>query len=242
MISSLVLCELGGRRVNTTSGADSLPGPNGEQERAPRKNLLLAAEIVAGSLKTPVRIRNLSESGALLDGAVFPDVGVALTLRRLELEIGATVVWRTGSRCGVKFEGKASVPDWVAGKRVEHVDRGHQLAVDRIQAAIRSGAPVDASKDPAEVAPAVPPKRLDHRIADEIAYVRRLLGVVGDELTNDPIALQRHAAALQSFDLACQTLDHLAAVMKAEDQKAVVDGIGIEGLRARLQSRPMFRE
>jgi hypothetical protein len=63
-----------------------------------------------------------------------------------------------------------------------------------------------------------------HLIADEIAYDGRLLDLVIDELTNDPIALQRRGTALQSFDLACQTLGHLSAVLKAEDRKAAVDG------------------
>jgi len=47
----------------------------GEQhERLPRKNLLLGATIEAGALSAPVRIRNLSETGALIDGAALPDL------------------------------------------------------------------------------------------------------------------------------------------------------------------------
>ena len=85
--------------------------------RSPRKNLLLSATIEAGHLKAPVRIRNLSETGAMLDGAALPDVGTSFTLRRLEIEIGATVVWASSGRCGVAFDGKVSVEDWVAGVR-----------------------------------------------------------------------------------------------------------------------------
>ena len=79
--------------------------------RAPRKNLLLAATIEAGALKAPVRIRNLSEGGAMLEGAVLPDIGTAFMLRRLDIEIGGTVIWRESGRCGVEFDGPVEVLD-----------------------------------------------------------------------------------------------------------------------------------
>lgn len=192
-------------------------------------------------MKTAVRIRNLSGSGALLEGPAFPIVGEKLTLRRSDIEIGATVVWRAGSRCGVKFDGTTSVADWVSGKSSGGGPSPNQALVDNIQAAIRSGSPVTATgrsiADPEFVK-----SNLDGRLAEELALVIRLLENMGDKLTDEPIIVQRHPKTLQDFDLACQILGHLAAVLTAEDRCAAVDAIGMEDLRARLLRKPIFKD
>lgn len=214
------------------------PDPSPEEspgERAPRTNLMLTATIEAAGLKSPVRIRNLSESGALLEGGVFPNVDEKLILRRLQLEISGTVVWRSQSRCGVKFDGTAFVGEWVAGK--QGGAGRDQLRVDRIQAAVRAGplsTPKPASR-PAEINDG-----LDGRIAEELAHVRRLIENIGNELTDTPIIVQRYPAALQSFDVACQILDNLAVVLAAENRGAAVDAIGMKDLRARLLRKTLF--
>src|SRR3569623_1895528 len=96
----------------------SPPLPTSDQRAgAPRKNLLLAANVDVGSFSAPVRIRNLSETGALIDGTALPEVGAALPLRRLEIEVGATVVRRLAGRCGIRLAGKVSVDDRAIGKR-----------------------------------------------------------------------------------------------------------------------------
>ena len=106
--------------------------------RASRKNLLTAS-IEAGALKAPVRIRNLSETGAMIDGAALPDIGTVLTLRRLEV-VRAVVVWSATGRCGIRFDGVAAVEDWVAGVRQARPAERSQARVDAIQAAVRRGA------------------------------------------------------------------------------------------------------
>ena len=64
--------------------------------------------------------------------------------------------------------------------------------------------------------------------------MRRLLDSVGDDLTDDPIILQRHGKALQNFDIACQILTHLGAIVGARDRGAAVNAVAMEELRARL--------
>lgn len=230
--------------MSDTSCGDPPPDPNEEQglgERAPRTNLLLAAMIEVGKRQASVRIRNLSESGALLEGGGFPDVDEKLVLRRMDLEIGAVVVWRTAARCGVKFEGWISVGDWVSGKVGGAVSSGGQARVDGIQAAVRAGLSA-----PVPIVRPMPPEELkdslDGRIAEELAHVRRLLEGLGEELTSEPIMVQRHFKALQGFDLACQTLGHLAAILGAEDRGAAVDAVGMADLRARLLRRTLFKK
>lgn len=206
----------------------------GVQVRAQRKNLLLAAEIESDGMKLPVRIRNLSESGAMIEGAALPGVGATLILRRLQIELAAAVVWRTAGRCGIKFSDTVYVEEWVAGRRLADLAFGRgQARIDAIQAAIRSGAALpDDSPSPAGAEP--DDSDLDRRLADELGYVRRLLDVVGDELADDPIMLQRHGQTLQNFDMACQIVGHLAAILGASDRAGAVAAVPLEELRTRL--------
>lgn len=202
--------------------------------RAARKNLFLSATIESGDLKVPVRIRNLSETGAMIDGAALPEIGATLILRRLEIEIGATTVWRMAGRAGIRFDGTASVDEWVAGVRQAHrpEERG-QTRVDIIQSAVRSGAPLPAGDEAAPIAP-LEAGAVERRIAEELAYVKRLLDSIGDELVDDPIILQRHGQALQNFDIACQILAHLGTIVGAPDREAAVKAVTMQELRARL--------
>lgn len=211
----------------------------GPSERAPRTNLLLSATIETATLKAPVRIRNLSEGGAMLEGGAFPNVGEVLTLRRLEISIDATVVWRAGTRCGIQFKGKVAVADWVSGTQSRSSHDIDQARVDSIQAAVRAGRPVPSADAGPAAAPVVDAD-LDRRIAEELAYVKRLLEIVGDELTDAPIVVQRYSRSLQSFDLACQILGHLSSVLTASDRSAAVQAVGMEDLRARLLRKPLF--
>ena len=223
-----------------SDGERASPPPEGHSERAPRTNLLLSATIETATLKAPVRIRNLSEGGALLEGAAFPDVGGVLTLRRLEIAIDAAVVWRSASRCGVQFKGKVAVADWVSGTQSRSSHDIDQARVDGIQAAVRAGRPIPASEGGSAAAPLVDAD-LDRRIAEEISYVKRLLEIVGDELTDAPIVVQRYSRSLQSFDLACQILGHLSTVLTASNRSVAVQAVGMEDLRARLLRKPLFK-
>jgi hypothetical protein len=218
--------------------SDDLPVPSfpasDEHARPPRKNLLLAASVEAGALSAPVRIRNLSETGALIDGAALPEIGTELTLRRMEIEIGATVMWRTGGRCGIRFAGNVSVDDWVIGKRrTSALFERSQAGVDARQAAVRSGVSLPAEDGAATI---TLPRAdvLEERIAEELAYLRRVLDSVGDVLSDDAIILQRHSGALQQIDVACQTLAELGAILGSMDRVAAASAVNMHDLRARL--------
>ena len=231
--------------MSDTSCGDPPPDPTqelGADERAPRTNLLLAATIEAGQLQAPVRIRNLSESGALLEGSAFPDIDEKLTLRRMDLQIGATVVWRTAARCGVKFDGHVVVAEWVSGTIGAPASTRAQARVDNIQAAVRAGLPAAAPQVRSAMSSEDLQNNLDGRIAEELAHVRRLLEKMGEELSNEPVMVQRHSKLLQGFDLACQTLGHLAAILAAENRDAALAAVGMDDLRARLLRKTLFKK
>ncbi|MET0308024.1 MAG: PilZ domain-containing protein [Sphingomonas sp.] len=217
-----------------------MTGP-GQKPRQPRKNLMLGATIEAGALKAPVRLRNLSSSGAMLEGSALPDPGVALVLRRSDIQMGATVVWRLLGRCGVRFdEMTVSVDEWVAGVRTPSFNgQQGQARVDAIQSAVRTGAPLPAEA-PAPASDRLSVAELEARVAEEIVYVRRLLDDLGEEVAEDPIMLQRHMRALQNLDRASQVLEHIGTILSAPDRLAAAEAVKMQELRTRLLRKPNF--
>ncbi|WP_167737356.1 PilZ domain-containing protein [Sphingomonas parva] len=201
------------------------------RQEAGRAGLLLAASIEARGLSAPVRIRNLSESGAAIEGDSLPPPGAAIILRRLDLAVPGLVAWSSGQRCGVHFDVPTRVSAWVMGSRTPPQELDRQTRVDALQAEVRSG----AAAAPLPPTPTGPPRPgLDTRLADELGYVRSLLEKLGDELTGEPDILARHATALQSFDLVDQILGHVANVLVAADRPLAIGAIGMEELRLRL--------
>lgn len=209
-------------------------------ERMPRRNLMLAATIKSEGLEAAVRIRNLSETGAMIEGPALPLPDKRLILRRSGVEIGARVVWHEAGRCGIQFEGTIAVEEWAGGTRVgSPPDVSGQARVDAIQAAIRSGAAVSAEQ--ATQAPtAQGAADLNARLANELAYVRRLLDAIGDDLVRDPIMVQRHGQALQRFDSVCQMIGHLSAVVGAAEPQEAARQVTMEDLRSRLIGKAIF--
>jgi hypothetical protein len=216
-----------------TAGEDDSAGTPEESDgrRAARANLFLAATIEVGGMTSPVRVRDLSETGAQLEGPAFPQVGTRLILRRKDVEIGATVMWLAPPRCGLVFEGLISVAEWIAGTP----------GPTRFQ-----GAPGEAAAPPPRAVRAAPssgegaapvvkgPARTDGRVAEELAYVERLLKDAGETLRGDRVVTHHHPQALQGIDLAAEILGHLAVIMAAPDREAAIRAIDMEPLRARL--------
>lgn len=217
------------------------PGAGTEQPRAVRKNLMLAASIESTGARAPVRIRNLSETGAMLDGAALPAPGADLVLLRADIQVPAVVVWREGGRCGIRFENvAATVDEWITGKRaaVFHGQQG-QARVDAIQTAVRSGAPLPSEPVTPAAAP-VSATELERRIAEEIIYVQRLIDALGEELIEDPVMLQRHSRVLQNLDRASQVLEHLGTILSADDRAGAAQAVVMQDLRERLLRKAIF--
>ena len=80
---------------------------------------------------------------------------------------------------------------------------------------------------------------LNRRLAEEIAYARRMLTVAANELARDPTMVTRHASALRSFDNVSQMLGHLADVLGSNDPDGAVDRVAMADLKARLKRRSL---
>lgn len=205
--------------------------------RAPRKNLMLAAQIAAGNLCAPVRIRNMSSGGAMIDGAALPDPGSRFVLRRLNLQINATAVWTKGGRCGLELAGQVDIDEWISGvhKPMREASLG-QLRVDEIQAAVRSGAALPAAPLVAEHV--VPDTALLARLADEFNRLEKKLAAVAEQLSDDPHVLMKHGEPLQEIDIAAAGLAELADVASAADPEEAIARISMHDLRSRMSGAP----
>lgn len=185
--------------------------------RTSRTNLLLSATIEANGLSAPVRIRNLSEHGALIEGAALPPVGSNLILRRLQLEMRATVIWSDKSRCGVRFDGLIAVAGWRVGNWIAPVGNAPPSRSDSTK----------EPQKPASQTPARTHAGLDARIAAELKTVQQQLAQIRIE-----------PSMAEQFDLVSQTLGHLAAILAAEDRTVAIEAVGMADLRSRLQGKP----
>ena len=68
-----------------------------------RSNVLLAASIEALGTVIPVKLRNLSTEGALIEGDGLPIEGSEVLFRRNELSVSSRVAWVHGKQAGVAF-------------------------------------------------------------------------------------------------------------------------------------------
>ena len=199
---------------------------DGAPRRDPRKNLFLTATLVAGGVSRAVRVRNLSASGALVEGATLPPAGGTAILQRGSLHAECALVWRAEGRGGLKFADPIDLADWIPGAA-----GNGQVEVDRAIAETRAGGPkAETSAVSAEIEPG-----LIRRTADELAFVSRRLEALGDALTCDPHVVMRHATSLQELDIAMQVLRHIARMLVADRPEEVVAAIGMTDLRRRLQ-------
>lgn len=63
----------------------------------------MSAALELSGISLPVKLRNLSAEGALVEGENLPVEGAELLFRRQELSAQARVIWVRGGRCGLAF-------------------------------------------------------------------------------------------------------------------------------------------
>lgn len=102
-----------------------------------RSNVFLTATLATGHSSIPVRIRNLSSRGALIDGPALPSVGASVRLLRGRLSATGKLAWEATGQAGVTFGHEIKVDDWV--QRMDHTG---QQRVDGVIAALKGAAPV----------------------------------------------------------------------------------------------------
>src|SRR5689334_2076222 len=105
-----------------------------ELREEPRASLYLAASLYCDGQSVPVKIRNLSNTGALIELSTALVEGGVVQLVRGSLIVHALIIWTEGLRCGLKFSGVVDVQRW----RVTPTN-GDQQRVDDIVRTIKAG-------------------------------------------------------------------------------------------------------
>ena len=77
---------------------------NPSNRRSRRSPVLLAATLEVAGRPIPVKLRNLSEEGALIEGDKLPLEGTVAIFERQELRSRCRIVWLQGRSAGLAFE------------------------------------------------------------------------------------------------------------------------------------------
>lgn len=172
-----------------------------EQQRCePRNNIFVAAVLYHRDGSTPVRIRNMSRSGALIECAELSSEDSEIRLCRGSRVAHGRIAWRSGDRAGIRFDGVVDVAGWLPnGDR----DKGQQR-VDAIIDECRSAAPTGLE----QLAPATAISNLE--IIRQLLGLRESLNQAAEDLASNATIAIGHAQALQTLDLAAYKLDKLA--------------------------------
>lgn len=197
----------------------------GELRREARSELFLSAMLEEAHGSRPVRIRNISSGGALVDADRPPAINADVQLIRAHLKVQATVAWSEGSRCGLKFRKPISTEYWVPSLSAQR-----QMEVDRRLEDIRRGL-VNTAGDVSEQKD---PNTIRDRVAEEIAALGRGVEQALDELATFAPLVVRMPHTMQQLEIVAQSLGHLGRVLSEPDSEAAVHKIGMEDLKRRL--------
>lgn len=176
----------------------------GQKRADPRSHIFVAAVIYHGGASRPVRIRNMSRGGALVECAAPPPVHSAVRLCRGSLSARGVVAWQRGGSAGIRFDGDIEVAAWLPkGNRPQA-----QEQVDAIVHAYRSkaGRGMHHLASPAAVT-------TNNEINLQLLEIRDLLHQAAEELAGNPAIAASHAQSLQAIDLSAHRLEKLAGVL-----------------------------
>lgn len=98
------------------------------QRESRQFRVLLSASLITTTDEIPVKIRELSCMGAMVEALRLPSTGADVILKRGALEIFATVAWWRGRRASLAFEDAVSEAELLTHIHQQPVDP--QLAVE----------------------------------------------------------------------------------------------------------------
>lgn len=182
--------------AESASSLASLPPHPGRQHD--RTHMFVAATLYSDAGSCPVNVRNMSLSGALVEGAVLPELDAPVTLRRGSLEARARIVWRVGRKAGVAFSATIHIADWMSRN-----PDCHQARVDDMVRGIRS----DSSR-PGPIQGAPHSASSDSMLEAELRALRLELMTLENGLTGDVIVVATHPE-IQLLDVALQRVERM---------------------------------
>jgi len=175
----------------------------------------------AGPEQAPVKIRNMSANGAMVESPVTPPPGTNVDLIRGALRARGVVIWTTKSRCGLQFSSEVSVKEWLAAPT-----KDQQQRVDEIVALVKAGGADLGQEDGRERE-----TRSHEQLADDLRAVVKLMQDLEDDLAASDQTLERHGMKLQNLDIATQMLRAIASELTPDGGDGPVRIARLEDLR-----------
>lgn len=189
-----------------------------------RASLYLAAALYCDGSSSPVKIRNISSTGALVEGAVIPSIGTLVQLVRGGLIVHGLVAWSVDGRCGLKFSGCVDVQQWRAAP-----NNSEQQRVDEVVRLVRAGAVPLAVPQPSQLRPHESCEP-GETLSGDLRRASELLDNLGGALASDVDIVTRHGPALQNLDIAMQVIAAVEAVIAGRSDLEI-DSTKLPGLR-----------
>ena len=83
---------------------DQSSSPQNRKSR--RSNVLMSASLELSGTSLPVKLRNLSADGALVEGEKLPVEGASILFRKGDLSVWGRVAWAKTRHAGISFDRK----------------------------------------------------------------------------------------------------------------------------------------
>ncbi len=77
-----------------------------QTRRSRRSNVLLTATVEIAGEMLPVKLRNLSAEGALVEAELLPAADSAIVFHRNDLSVRGKIAWVGGNHAGIEFNRK----------------------------------------------------------------------------------------------------------------------------------------
>ena len=180
--------------METPATDDSNVGSRSE----PRTSLFVMASMTSRSVSGPVKVRNLSTFGGLIEGPQLPELGEVLHLRRGGLAASGRVAWRSGTKAGLRLDDPIAVADWLPSGR-----SGQALVDDTFQQIKLGGGKEQAPRQTS-------PSYIFPYDQGQLSQSASALDALADALAEDPRIVARFASELQVLDTAAQIMRNIA--------------------------------
>lgn len=178
-----------------------------EARRLARSSIFVSAVMIVGHDQAPVKIRNMSVSGAMVESTLTAPPGAKVQLLRGRLLAEGTIVWVSKNRLGLKLDAETSVKDWLASPA-----KAEQGRVDDIVSLIKAGRALPQSeKDPSVKFEFRQPNA---QCISDLEAIVNLIQELEDDLASSVETMTRHEVKLQNLDIAMQMLRSIAQQLK----------------------------
>lgn len=181
------------------SPSDLNPGAPHEFRRHERTHLFLGAVLYSNAGSCPVHVRDISPTGALIEGTIVPEVGEEMVLRRAKLEVSGMVAWKAGRKAGLAFKTVIFVAEWMLKQASAHQGRvDHIIQSIRSGGAVRPGEPNGQSQPPFSMA----------EVELQLQALKGNLAELEQGLLGDIVLVATHPE-IQLLDVALQSIDRM---------------------------------